>query len=72
VLTTLHAVGAALGISVHAPFRIATEKTIFAIPEAGIGLFPDAGASFFLPRLDGQIGTFLALTGTRLEGIQAL
>ncbi|KAG2189045.1 hypothetical protein INT44_004187 [Umbelopsis vinacea] len=66
-----HALGAALGISVHAPFRIATEKTIFAVPEAGIGLFPDAGASFFLPRLDGQIGTFLALTGTRLEGIQA-
>ncbi|CAO3683678.1 unnamed protein product [Umbelopsis vinacea] len=66
-----HALGAALGISVHAPFRIATENTIFAIPEAAIGLFPDAGASFFLPRLDGQIGTFLALTGTRLEGIQA-
>jgi len=66
-----HALGAALGISVHAPFRIATENTIFAIPEAGIGMLPDAGASFFLPRLDGQIGTFLALTGTRLEGIQA-
>ncbi|KAJ2962405.1 hypothetical protein NQZ79_g2450 [Umbelopsis isabellina] len=66
-----HSLGAALGISAHAPFRIATENTIFAIPEAGLGLFPAAGASFFLPRLDGQIGTYLALTGKRLEGIQA-
>ncbi|KAJ3021834.1 UNVERIFIED_CONTAM: hypothetical protein HDU68_009435 [Siphonaria sp. JEL0065] len=62
------AMGGGIGISVHAPFRIATENTVFAMPETSIGLFPDVGGSFFLPRLDGELGTFLGLTGHRLKG----
>lgn len=64
--------GGGVGLSVHAPFRIATEKTHFAMPETKIGFFPDVGGSFFLPRLDGQIGTYLALTSESLKGVQAL
>lgn len=64
--------GGGVGLSVHAPFRIATERTMFAMPETLIGFFPDVGGSFFLPRLDGQIGTYLGLTGDRLEGVQTL
>lgn len=64
--------GGGVGLSVHAPFRIATEKTMFAMPETKIGFFPDVGASFFLPRLDGQIGTYLALTSEVLSGVQTL
>ncbi|KAF5097225.1 hypothetical protein DV451_003923 [Geotrichum candidum] len=60
--------GGGVGLSVHAPFRVATEKTLFAMPETDIGFFPDVGGSFFLPRLDGQIGTYLALTSDRLKG----
>ncbi|KAL4930871.1 mitochondrial 37S ribosomal mS47 domain-containing protein [Aspergillus undulatus] len=64
--------GGGVGLSVHAPFRIATERTVFAMPETTIGFFPDVGGSFFLPRLDGEIGTYLALTSERLSGVQAL
>ncbi|PKX97574.1 mitochondrial 37S ribosomal protein mS47 [Aspergillus novofumigatus IBT 16806] len=64
--------GGGVGLSVHAPFRIATERTVFAMPETTIGFFPDVGGSFFLPRLDGEIGTYLALTSERLNGVQAL
>ncbi|TPX38224.1 hypothetical protein SmJEL517_g00019 [Synchytrium microbalum] len=60
--------GGGVGLSVHAPFRIATENTLFAMPETGIGLFPDVGGSFFLPRLDGELGVYLGLTGARLKG----
>jgi 3-hydroxyisobutyryl-CoA hydrolase len=63
--------GGGVGLSVHAPFRIATERTVFAMPETTIGFFPDVGGSFFLPRLDGAIGTYLALTSERLKGVQA-
>lgn len=63
--------GGGVGLSVHAPFRIATEKTVFAMPETTIGFFPDVGASFFLPRMDGQIGTYLALTSEQLKGVNA-
>ncbi|KAK2754511.1 hypothetical protein FQN54_006912 [Arachnomyces sp. PD_36] len=63
--------GGGVGLSVHAPFRIATERTLFAMPETTIGFFPDVGGSFFLPRLDGEIGTYLALTSDRLSGVQA-
>lgn len=63
--------GGGVGLSVHAPFRIATEKTVFAMPETTIGFFPDVGGGFFLPRLDGEIGTYLALTSERLLGVQA-
>ncbi|KAI8458752.1 ClpP/crotonase-like domain-containing protein [Phakopsora pachyrhizi] len=58
-------------LSMHTPFRIATENTRVAMPETAIGLFPDVGATFFLPRLDGQIGTYLGLTGTSLFGWSA-
>ncbi|RAL14613.1 mitochondrial 37S ribosomal protein mS47 [Aspergillus homomorphus CBS 101889] len=64
--------GGGVGLSVHAPFRIATERTVFAMPETSIGFFPDVGASFFLPRLDGQLGTYLALTGQQMHGVQTL
>lgn len=60
--------GGGAGISVHGSHRIATEHTLFAMPETGIGLFPDVGGGWFLPRLNGQLGTWLALTGARLKG----
>lgn len=63
--------GGGVGLSVHAPIRIATERTIFAMPETTIGFFPDVGASFFLPRMDGRVGTYLALTSERLQGVNA-
>ncbi|KAL2167152.1 hypothetical protein VTG60DRAFT_1642 [Thermothelomyces hinnuleus] len=60
--------GGGVGLSIHAPFRIATERTVFAMPETTIGFFPDVGASFFLPRMPGYVGTYLALTSSRLTG----
>lgn len=63
-----YTMGGGVGLSIHAPFRIATERTIFAMPETTIGFFPDVGASFFLPRLPGAVGTYLALTSDRLSG----
>jgi 3-hydroxyisobutyryl-CoA hydrolase len=64
--------GGGVGLSVHAPFRIATENTVFAMPETTIGFFPDVGASFFLPRLDGALGTYLALTSEQIKGVNVL
>ncbi|KAI8096289.1 ClpP/crotonase-like domain-containing protein [Halteromyces radiatus] len=64
--------GGGVGLSVHAPFRIATENTLFAMPETKIGFFPDVGGSFFLPRLDGQLGIYLGLTGKRLKAVDVL
>ena len=63
--------GGGVGLSIHAPFRIATERTVFAMPETNIGFFPDVGASFFLPRMPGYTGTYLALTSDRLTGANA-
>lgn len=60
--------GGGVGISVHGSHRIATENTLFAMPECGIGLFPDVGGGWFLPRLKGEIGMWLALTGARVRG----
>lgn len=60
--------GGGVGLSVHGMFRIATERTVFSMPETGIGLFPDVGGGWFLPRLEGETGTWLALTGARLKG----
>ena len=60
--------GGGVGVSINARVRIATERTVFAMPETGIGLFPDVGGSYFLPRMEGGIGFYLALTGTRLKG----
>ena len=64
--------GGGVGISIHGSHRIATEHTLFAMPETGIGLFPDVGGSWFLPRLAGELGTWLALTGARLKGKDVL
>lgn len=61
--------GGGVGLSVHAPLRIATERTVFAMPETDIGFFPDVGASFFLPRMNGAVGTYLALTSDQLRGV---
>ena len=63
--------GGGIGLSVHAPFRIATERTVFAMPETRIGFFPDVGGGFFLPRLDGYLGRYLALTSEQLKGVNA-
>nr|XP_040150533.1 3-hydroxyisobutyryl-CoA hydrolase, mitochondrial isoform X2 [Ictidomys tridecemlineatus] len=60
--------GGGVGISVHGQFRVATEKSVFSMPETAIGLFPDVGGGYFLPRLQGKLGYFLALTGFRLKG----
>jgi len=60
--------GGGVGLSVHGSYRIATKRTLFAMPETGIGLFPDVGGGWFLPRLRGELGTWLALTGARLRG----
>ncbi len=59
--------GGGVGISVHGAFRIATENTVFAMPETGIALMPDVGGGWFLPRLDGELGAWLAMTGNRLK-----
>ncbi|GIU65886.1 enoyl-CoA hydratase/isomerase family protein [Candidatus Phycosocius spiralis] len=64
--------GGGVGISVHGPIRICTEKTLFAMPETGIGLFPDVGGGWFLPRLPGEIGMWLALTGARLKAADCM
>lgn len=60
--------GGGVGLSAHAPFRVATERTLFAMPETKIGYAPDVGANYFLSRLDGQLGTFLALSGNMIRG----
>jgi len=58
--------GGGVGVSVHGSHWIATERTLFAMPETGIGMFPDVGGSWFLPRLPGALGLYLGLTGARL------
>ena len=64
--------GGGVGISQPARFRVATENTRFAMPETGIGLFPDVGGGWHLSRLPGRIGQFLALTGARIDGAECL
>ncbi|MBM3541032.1 MAG: enoyl-CoA hydratase/isomerase family protein [Alphaproteobacteria bacterium] len=66
------AMGGGVGVSVHGSHRVATERTLFAMPETGIGLFPDVGGSHFLPRCPGKIGLYLALTGTRIGAADCL
>ena len=63
--------GGGVGLALPAKFRIATENTKFAMPETGIGLFPDVGAGWYLSRLPGRMGQYLALTGHRLDGAEA-
>ena len=57
--------GGGVGLSIHGSHRVVTEATAFAMPEVGIGLFPDVGATWFLPRCPGELGTYLALSGDR-------
>jgi enoyl-CoA hydratase len=64
--------GGGVGVSMHGDFRVAGDRFQFAMPEVGIGFFPDVGATFLLPRLPGKIGTYLALTGARLDAADAL
>jgi enoyl-CoA hydratase len=64
--------GGGVGIALPCKYRVATENTRFAMPETGIGLFPDVGGGWYLPRLPGKIGMFLALTGARLDGAECL
>jgi enoyl-CoA hydratase len=64
--------GGGAGISINGAYRIATERTLFAMPETGIGLFPDVGATRFLNRCPGHLGHYLGLTGTRLNAANAL
>ena len=60
--------GGGVGVSVHGSHRIATDATMFAMPETGIGFFPDVGGAYFLPRLKHGLGAYMALTGGRLDG----
>ena len=64
--------GGGVGLGLPCRYRVATENTLFAMPEGAIGLFPDVGAGWYLPRLPGRIGQFLALTGARLDGAECL
>jgi enoyl-CoA hydratase len=64
--------GGGVGISQPCRYRVATENTRFAMPETGIGLFPDVGGGWYLSRLPGRLGQFVALTGARLDGAECL
>jgi len=60
--------GGGAGISMHAPIRIATEYSVFAMPEAKIGFFTDVGGGYFLSRLQNRVGYYLGMSGKRLKG----
>ncbi len=64
--------GGGVGLSVHGSHRVISEQALFAMPETGIGLFPDVGGTYFLPRLKGELGTYLGLTGARLKSADVL
>ncbi|KAI5055405.1 hypothetical protein GOP47_0028926 [Adiantum capillus-veneris] len=64
--------GGGAGLSINGSFKVVTEKTVFAMPETGLGLHPDVGASYFLSRLPGHLGEYIGLTGARLDGAELL
>jgi len=64
--------GGGVGVSIHGRFRVVTERTLFAMPETGIGFFPDVGGGYFLPRCLGKIGMYLGLTGARIKAADCL
>ncbi|CAA7017530.1 unnamed protein product [Microthlaspi erraticum] len=64
--------GGGAGVSVHGRYRVATENTVFVMPETALGLFPDVGASYFLSRLPGFFGEYVGLTGARLDGAEMI
>jgi enoyl-CoA hydratase len=66
------AMGGGVGVSVHGSHRVAGDRFSFAMPEVGIGFFPDVGATWFLPRMPGELGTYCALTGERFGIADAL
>jgi enoyl-CoA hydratase len=66
------AMGAGFGVAVHGSHRVVTENALLAMPETGIGLFPDVGATYFLARCPGQVGLYLGLTGARVGAADAL
>ena len=59
--------GGGVGISIHGSHRVVTDRVLFSMPETGIGLFPDVGGTYFLPRLPGLTGIYIALTSQRLN-----
>ena len=61
-----YVMGGGVGVSIHGSHRIAGDKLVFAMPEVSIGFFPDVGATFFLPRLPGAAGSYLAVSGARI------
>jgi len=64
--------GGGVGVSVNGSHRVVSDRTVFAMPETGIGLIPDVGGSYFLPRLKGEAGMYLGLTGERMKGADSL
>jgi enoyl-CoA hydratase len=64
--------GGGVGVAMPCRYRVATERTTFAMPETGIGLFPDVGGGWHLPRLPGEAGMWLALTGARIKAADCL
>ena len=64
--------GGGVGLALPCRYRVATENTRFAMPETAIGLFPDVGGGWYLSRLPGRIGQYLALTGHRLDGAECV
>jgi enoyl-CoA hydratase/carnithine racemase len=64
--------GGGVGVSIHGSHRVAGDRFSFAMPEVGIGFFPDIGATWFLPRLPGGLGAYCALTGERLDAADAV
>ena len=63
--------GGGVGVSVHGSHRVAGDRFSFAMPEVGIGFFPDVGATWFLPRMPGELGTYCGLTGERFNSADA-
>ncbi|CAM3675578.1 enoyl-CoA hydratase/isomerase family protein [Corallococcus sp. ZKHCc1 1396] len=64
--------GGGLGLSMHGGFRVVTERLLLAMPETAIGIFPDVGGGWFLPRFPGETGTYLGLTGARCDAADAV
>jgi enoyl-CoA hydratase/carnithine racemase len=64
--------GGGIGVSVYGPYRVATERASFGMPETAIGFFPDIGGTYFMPRMPGEVGMYLGLSGLRISGADAV